>query len=204
MARRIPDLEPADYNARIHLRAHLRALRERTGVSQRDFAPRLGLEQGSLSKMERTGVDQSKTSTVARWARALDHRLTLTPIGFPEPVRWRRQSNSNDLLNALVTTGNIGALGGADGWVAAYALHKLVGIRLACGVSQDQLSRILGISEQAISLTERGASDNQLAWLQRYARGVARASQHRSGYLALALDPTGADQPERANPPVDI
>lgn len=195
MARRVVDLDPADYTARIELRARFRLLREQAGLSQREFGKLTGQQQGTVSKFERTGVDQAMTSTIARWARWLDHRLTLTPVGFPRPVRWRRQSDRGaDLLAALVTTHNVAAFGGADGWMAASTLYDLVGIRVACGVSQERLAQVLGISEQSISLTERGFADNQLATLQKYARALARASRHRGGHLTIGLDPI--DQPQ--------
>jgi transcriptional regulator with XRE-family HTH domain len=201
MARRIPDLHPDDYTTRIELRAQLRRIREAAGLSQRDMKPLLGFDQGTISKMERLGVEQAKTATVARWARALGHRLTLTPTGFPPPVRWRRQSRGNDpvagLLSALAGTGaGEGAVfGGSDEWLAARTLNDLVGIRVACAVSQERLAQVLGISEAAISLTELGTADNQLVTLQRYARAVARVSRYRCGYLAVSLDPIPTTSP---------
>lgn len=201
MAGRIEDLHPDDYTARIAIRTQLRAIREATGLSQRDMKELLGLDQGQVSKMERTGVDQSKTATIARWARALGYRLTLTPTGFPPPAR-RRPDSTNPVaatLAALVETYNVGAFGGADGWLAARTLHDLVGIRIACSVSPAQLARVLGISEQSVILTDRGTGDNQLVMLQRYARGIARASRHQGGYLAAGLEPV--DQPEQASTP---
>lgn len=202
MARRIGDLHPDDLAARVELRAQLRRIREQAGLSQRDFAPLVGRSQPGVGKFERDGVDQSKTSTIAAWARALGHRLVLAPIGFPRPVRWRRQNNPSSpvdrLLFDLVSTYNVGAFGGPDGWLAAVTLNDLVGIRIACGVSQEQLGRVLGVSEQCVSLTERNAADNQLVTLQRYARAVARASRHRGGYLAVGLDPIVHDQAQHA------
>lgn len=198
MARHIPDLHPDDQTVRIELRARFRALREQRGLSQRDLGELMGLGQGNIGRLERAGVDQSKTSTVARWARVLGHRLTLTPQGFPAPVRWRRKTGDPgaDLMAALVNTYNVGAFGGTDGWLAARTLHDLVGIRIACGVRQEQLGRVLGVSEQSVSLTERNAADNQLVTLQRYARGLARASRHKGGYLAVGIDPIEHDQPK--------
>ncbi len=93
-----------------------------------------------------------------------------------------------------MNTCNVGAFGGADGWLAARTLHDLVGIRIACGVRQELLGRVLGVSEQSVSLTERNAADNQLVTLQRYARALARASRHKGGYLAVGLDPIEHDQ----------
>lgn len=200
MARRISDLHPDDQATRIELRGRLRALREQQGLSQRDLGRLLDLGQGNIGRLERAGVDQSKTSTIARWARMLGHRLTLTPTGFPPPVSsWRRKDSDPGaaLFNALVATCNVGAFGGSDGWLAARTLHDLVGIRIACGVRQELLGRVLGVSEQSVSLTERNAADNQLVTLQRYARGIARASRHKGGYLAVGLDPIERDQPKR-------
>lgn len=209
MARRIEDLHPDDYATRIELRGQLRALREQCGLSQRDLGKLLGLHQGNIGRMEREGVDQSKTSTVAGWARVLWRRLTLTPIGFPPPARWRRRTAdmhpADRLLADLVETWNVGAFGGTDGWLAARTLYDLVGIRIACGVRQDQLGQVLGISEQSISLTERGTADNQLVTLQRYARGLARASRHKGGFLAVGLDPIEHHQPKQhPDPPVSV
>lgn len=197
MARRINDLHPDDFRARTELRGRLRAIRERQGISQRDMGRLVDLSQGNVGRFEREGVDQSKTSTVARYARALGYRLTLTPIGFPRPVRWRRQKDdlAARVFDALVVTYNVAAFGGADGWLAAHTLHDLVGIRVACGVRQDQLGRVLGVSEQSVSLTERDAADNQLVTLQRYARGLARTSRHRDGYLLVGLDPLDHPDP---------
>lgn len=206
MARRVDDLHPDDYNTRIEIRTQLRELREQQGLSQRALGRLLGLGQGNIGRFEREGVDQSKTSTVAGFARVLKHRLTLTPIGFPPPARFRRTADmhpADRLLADLVETWNVGAFGGTDGWLAARTLHDLVGIRNACGVRQDRLGRVLGVSEQSVSLTERGTADNQLVTLQRYARALARASRYKGGYLAVAVEP--AHQPKQpSNPPVSV
>lgn len=207
MARRIGDLHPDDRTARIEIRTRLRALREQQDLSQRDLARLLGLGQGNIGRFEREGVDQSKTSSIAAFARVLGHRLTLTPTGFPAPSRfrpWTANTNLADrLLADLVETWNVGAFGGADGWLAAHTLHTLVGIRIACGVHQHQVGRVLGVSEQSVSLTERNAADNQLVTLQRYARALAKASRHRGGYLAVGLE-TAHQQQHTHEPPVSL
>lgn len=202
--RRIVDLHPDDHTTRVELRTRLVTIREELGMTQHAFSEKyLGHGKGgssSIGKLERVGVEQSKVSTIARWARILGYRLTLTPTGFPAPARWRRQNGGRaQLLARLVAADAVTGIGGADGWLAARTLHALTGIRIACGVTQAAVAQVQGITKESVSITEGGFADNQLVVLQRYARAVARASRYRSGYLAVGLDPIGAGQPEQAS-----
>ena len=196
MARHVDDLHPDDLTARIDLRARLCSIREQAGLTTRDTATRMGVDVANFRRLERQGVTQSRYATVARWARALDHRLVLTPEGFPNPVRWRLHdvSHRERTLTALVDTYNVAALGGHDGWAAAKLLRDLTGIRVACGISQRRLADTIGVTEQCVSLFEVSLSDPMLVMCQRYARAVAGACRPRryGALLRVGLEAAGA------------
>lgn len=193
MARRIADLDERDYQTRIALRAQLRALRVDQGVSQRELGDRLGGRDGScVRRLERQGVDQSRTSTVMRWARALGKTLALEPVGFPRPATFIRPSKSSD-VDALLSAILPGLTG--DEWDIARMIEKLAGIRIACSVSQEKLADRLNLTEQAVSFFETSAADTALVMLQRHARGIAKCSRRPDAHLAVRLEDP-APQPE--------
>lgn len=192
MARRVADLDERDYQVRIAIRGELRRLREEQGLSQRALGERLGIEGSGVRRLERDGVDQSRTSTVMRWARALGKELVLKPVGFPRPAPIVRPSKSNDvdlLLSAILPdlTG--------DAWAVARMVETLTGIRVACYVSQLRLAEQLDLTDQAVSVFETSAADAALVMLQRHARAIARCSRRPDAHLAVRLEDP-APQPE--------
>jgi hypothetical protein len=202
MSRIIRDLHPDDLTARLQLGAALVRIREDTGTSRAQVASRIGgVHPSNLGRLERTGIGQSRTCTVGNWARALNHQLTLTPVGFPRPHRWYPYELAPTIraVHALLDTHNVAAFGGPVGFHVAHVVRDLIGIRVACGVSQAKLADWLGVSEQNISLFETSFKDTILANLQRYARGLAQASRHRAGFLELGLYPAG-EQPAPGTP----
>lgn len=197
MARSIADLHPDDHATRDRLRRQLRALREQAGVSQRELGERMGVDQANIRRLERKGVLQSHTGTVARWARGLRHRLVLEPAGFPHPLRagWPGSRTPNDMVALVAQL----VRAEADEWLAARTTSTLTGVRLACCVTQERLAARLDVSEQAVSVFEAGVSDSTLVLLQRYARGIARCTRTwRDGYLDVRLEPIDPGHAERS------
>lgn len=190
MGRRIHDLDDRDSQARAGLRIQLRARREELGISQFALGEKLGWQAANVRRLERQGVDQSYAHTVMRWARALGLRLAVEPVGFPKP--WTVGADRVDrMLSALATQMyETGRCDTADEWEVLRLTKQLVGIRLACGVTQDQLAGVFGVSTQAVSLFEIVDKTTSLVALQRHARGIARCSPRwRDGYLCVRLEP---------------
>ena len=199
MARRIADLDERDYQVRIALRAELRALREQQGLSQHALGERMSMDGAGVRRLERQGVDQSRASTVMRWAHALGRTLVMEPVGFPRPARFVRPSKANevDLLLSAILPG----LTGAE-WDVARLIEKLAGIRIACYVSQLRLADRLNVTEQAVSFFETSAADTALVMLQRHARGIAKCSHRADAHLAVRLELPAPDSDDQEVPNV--
>lgn len=196
MARTIPDLDERDFTVRDQLRQQLRQLREDQGISQRELAERIGCDASGIRRLERQGVLQSRLGTTIRWAGGLRHTLVTEPVGFPPPRRvWRPPAATgvDAILAMLVHTEGITG----DDWAAPRLIGTLVGIRVACGVTQRELAGRLHLSEQAVSFMETATMDSALVVVQRYARAVAVCSQWRSGYLGVWLQPV-VPEPQHA------
>lgn len=188
MARTIADLHPDDAAARETLRTQLRAVRETAGLSQRQLGERLGTDQANIRRLEQQGVRQSRTGTVARWARALGHELVLEPVDLPSPSLFRRPSRASGVDEILTAILHGPELTGPE-WKAAHVMAQLIGIRNAAGVTQHALAARLGLTYQAIAFTEQATADTALVVLQRYARGIAQCSRYRTGRLDVRLEP---------------
>ncbi len=186
MGRRIADLDDRDYQARVDIRTQLRARRELWGWSQKKLGEALGYEAGNVRRLERQGVDQSYTVTVMRWARALGMRLVVEPVGFPRPVHYYRDM-IQAMAHAMLTAGPGDADDAAE---VAGIVQQLVGIRLACRVTQTQLGQRFGITDQSVSLIETSGSSCALVVLQRHARGIAKCSWRPDAHLAVRLEDT--------------
>ena len=186
MARRIADLDARDYQARVDIRVQLRARRQACGWSQRKLGDRLGYDAANIRRLEREGVDQSFTVTVMRWARELGTRLVLTPVGFPPPAPYYR-----NMIEAMAEAMALAAPGEADDAAeVAGLIQQLVGIRLACRVTQPQLAKQFGTTVQNVSLIETAGSSTALVVLQRHARGIARCAWRPDAHLAAHVEDT--------------
>lgn len=70
---RFPEMVEAAYERRRLLR-DLAVKRERSGLTQKDVAARMGTSQSAIARIERGEID-AKLSTVERYASAIGHRL---------------------------------------------------------------------------------------------------------------------------------
>lgn len=186
MGRTVTDLDERDLAARDRLRLDLIQARLDAGLSQRAVAHAMGRQASMVRQLEAGMVLQSRTGTVVRWASALGRKVTIEPVGFPAPVRGRPPSRStdvDDLLTAMTHT----MPADLDDWVAARVAADLVGIRIACGISQPVLADALGITEQAVSIFETSGADTALAVLQRYARALARCTRRTDAHLHVRV-----------------
>jgi transcriptional regulator with XRE-family HTH domain len=186
MGRRINDLDDRDFQARTAMRIQLRARRETLGLSQRALGQILGYAAANIRRLEREGVDQSYTTTIMRWARALGFRLMMQPVGFPPPARSIGDS-VDDLMAALGAEIDLGGTAG-DAWEVNRLTAELVGIRLACRVTQPQLARQFKTTDQNVSLIETSGNSTALVVLQRHARAIGRCSWRPDAHLAVWLD----------------
>lgn len=201
MAGRVEDLDRRDRMRRIVLRADLRQAREDQGLSQRQLAERLGIDQPGVGRYERG--DQWKITTVLRWARALSSRVVLRPSGFPPAGRsmyWGKNADIEGALNDILGTVHVSDPDRDDEWAVAKLLSELAGVRAACGVSQKRLAARLGISEQSVSLFEGADHGTSVAMAQRYTRALGLESG-RKGLLNVALEPAPVPEVEDAAVP---
>lgn len=186
MARRVDDLDDRDRQTRLAIRAQLRGRREQLGMSQQALGDLMRTNPANVRRLERQGVDQSYTISVMKWARMLGLRLAITPVGFPPPVA-AGGDRADELLAAV--SGQIHVAGDAgDMWEVVRLMRTLVGIRVACAVSQRRMAARIGVTEQAISLVEVSGSSTALVVLQRHARGIARCSRRPEAYLDVRLE----------------
>jgi transcriptional regulator with XRE-family HTH domain len=200
MAVRVADLDDRDRFNRLALRAALRGDREAAGVSQRTLAARLGTDQPGVGRYERT--DQWRITTVLRWARALDRRVVLRPVGFPaatRPMYWGKNTDIEGALHAILRSVT-GAGEASDEWTVAKLQSELAGIRAACGISQLRLADRIGVSEQALSQFERGGNGTRVVVAQRYARGVALCARLPLAHLSLTLEQPAPEDTDAAIP----
>lgn len=200
MAARVADLDDRDRFNRLALRAELRDTREAESVSQRALAARLGIDQPGVGRYECT--DQWRVTTVLRWARALNRRVILRPVGFPAATRsmyWGKNTDIEGALHAILGSvtgsGNTG-----DDWTVAKLQSELAGIRGACGISQLRLADRIGVSEQALSQFEGGENGTSVVVAQRYARGLALCARLPLAYLSLTLEQPELEDTDAAIP----
>jgi transcriptional regulator with XRE-family HTH domain len=142
------DPEPGDRS----LAGRLRAARRRLGLSQADFAARVGLDEGSVCRWEggsrrpsrwmasRVAVILDRLES-ATGAGSADAQVAPPPLTYFDRTRWRRRPPPD------LTDGGPISLG-----------DRIRHHRLELGLSQEQLGRRLGVGRNAIRQWERGKS----------------------------------------------
>jgi len=152
------DPEPADPT----LTGRLRTIRRRLGLSQVDFATKVGLDEGRVCRWE-NGSQQPSRWMANRVAAILDrleddsngpdeatHRSAgLPPLTYFDRTRWRRRPPTD------LTEGEPKSLG-----------ERIRHRRLELGLSQIQLAKRFGVGRSAVRQWERGKSVPQ--GLRRY------------------------------------
>ena len=196
MGRRLADLDERDYAARIAIREQLCDRRTELGLTQKDLGELMGTNQANVRRLERTGVDQSFTISIMRWARALGLRLVLEPIGFPKP-HPRNIRGTGAMMAALAAT-RITDDNAGDEWAVLAMRDTLASIRLTCNVTCAQLGAKFGTGEANVWQFETHGGSPQLVALQRHARGIARCTWRSEAYLDVRLEPA----PEPPDPVV--
>lgn len=171
-----PDLDPADADAREHLRDTLTGMRVDAGLSQRDLALWMGLHPSAVSLLESRTT--WRISTVQRWAHALGHRLVLWPDGLPyvDVSMFRPQG---DEMRAME-------------WDRRALIEAMADARRELGITQRELAARLGVTEPAIGLAER-ESDVLMISAQRYCRGLGGSL----GIDVVSLPPVLDDRHQR-------
>jgi transcriptional regulator with XRE-family HTH domain len=76
------------------------AIRSRAGKTQGEMAERLGCSQGTISKLENSGVDGIKVSDLVAYAQACDLNLT---IGFHEEQSAAGRTHPESVLDVTAS-----------------------------------------------------------------------------------------------------
>lgn len=154
------DLHPDDAAMRLMLRDLLVYYRNRATLSQRALAGRMGQTQGAIGQIEH--ADSWRVSTLQRWARGVDARLLLRPLGLPETDLAVQAFRPADPVRA-------------DAWDLAEVREVLVTARRFLGVTQVALGEVLECSDRAVAAVELGETDVLLGTVQRYCRALGGA-----------------------------
>lgn len=155
----------SDDQVRHELHQHLVALRHQGGFSRADVAERLDRTPQAVSMWERTPPAKSLVRTYQAYARAVGHRLTLTPVGFvampPTP-------------EVAVLLGLEASSSGAeqDRCHVRVVTAQLVALRRWSGRTCKEFGRVFDRSDKAVWKFETGDDDPYLATLQRYTRAL--------------------------------
>jgi transcriptional regulator with XRE-family HTH domain len=144
------DPEPRDQT----VAGRLRAARRRLGLSQADFAARVGLDEGSVCRWESGSRSPSRWMS-GRMAAILDRLeqptgpfagqgIELPALSYFDRTRWRRRPPPDLTGGAPLTLGD-----------------RIRSRRLELGLSQEQLGRRIGVGRGAVQRWERGKSEPQ-------------------------------------------
>jgi transcriptional regulator with XRE-family HTH domain len=142
------DPEPGD----LTVAGRLRAVRRRLGLSQAEFAAKVGLDEGSVCRWE-SGSRQPSSWMAGRVAMILDHLEKIAgqhaaidggdvgtlPLTYFDRTRWRRRPPTALTDGEAVTIGD-----------------RLRRRRLELGLSQVQLGKQLGVGRATVYRWERG------------------------------------------------
>jgi transcriptional regulator with XRE-family HTH domain len=143
------DPEPGDRS----LAGRLRAIRRRLGLSQAEFAAKVGLDEGSVCRWE-SGSRQPSRWMANRVAAILDHlekssasdgtgetSIEPPPLTYFDRTRWRRRPPPDLTMGGPATLGD-----------------RIRRRRLELGLSQEQLGKLFGVGRNAVRQWERGAN----------------------------------------------
>jgi len=166
------DPEPGD----LTIAGRLRAVRRRLGLSQADFAAKVGLNEGSVCRWEsgsrrpsqwmanRVGVILDyleRTAQQHAGTNGLD--VETLPLTYFDRTRWRRRPPPALTNGEAVTIGD-----------------RLRRRRLELGLSQVQLGKQLGVGRATVYRWERGEclpKGEQANGLDRFLKGTATRSR---------------------------
>ena len=163
---KIVDIDDRDKYTRKHVADVLRTIRIATGITQRDLGKTLGVDGTLLSQFETH--HSWRAFTVARWARALSHRLRFELIDLPPLAETDPYIH---LLDAMQPTTHLHA----DQIHIARTHYHLCQIRRELQLTQIEISKRWGTSPSSVRGWEQGAEGVLIPSLQRAARGYGGA-----------------------------
>lgn len=176
-----PDLHPDDATTRRRIAAHLRYIREDSGMSQPDLADILGINKGNVSQLELR--DNWHVRTVQAWARALGRRIDLAIDGLTVP------HGDGDMLAALYASQQPETVEAEDQLDLRILGNNLTRIRRDRDVTLVAVAARLGCSPSAVYRHEADVDGILLSTLQRHVRaldGSLRVRVMRSRVGAVA------------------
>lgn len=170
---KIVDIDDRDKYARKHVADALRTIRIATGISQRDLGKTLGVDATLLSQFETH--HSWRALTVARWARALSHRLRFEVTDLP-PI------SETDTYIQLLDNMHPTTTSHTDQIHIARTHYHLCQIRRQLQLSQVEISKRWGTTPSSVRGWEQGAEGVLIPSLQRAARSYG-------GALTIIIEP---------------
>lgn len=175
-----PDLHAADPAARAAVQQHLRALRKSERLSAYEVSARLGLAVNAVRDLE-LKPPQWSVRRVQAWARALNHRFTMTLAGVAVP-------DGDDLITDLLTAATPFGAADEDRLHLFTVVNNLVRIRESAGITFQDIADRMGVHDRAVRGWEDHPDGSLVKTVQRYARAVG-------GELILEVTPVSAAVP---------
>lgn len=160
----IADLHPDDTAARDELAGTLIGVAAEAKVSGRTLGARLGRTQSAVSVMQRARAWE--VTSVQRWARALDHRLTIVLDGLVVP------DDDGDDLAAVYSSIVPDTPAAEDVHHLRVTVNNLARIRRARQITHAAMAASLGLSANATAWAEDHPDGWRVASIQRYARAL--------------------------------
>jgi hypothetical protein len=158
-----PDLDPADFAARVAVRERLRVIRRERKLSCRALCELAGWSRWTVDHLEH--AENWGVRRIQAWSRALDHRFRMTIAGLVVP--------DDDNLDAelLRVATPFGALD-ADNLHTQAIVLDLARVRVAKGIGYSALGAHIGAGDRAVRGWEDKPTRCYVKTIQRYARGL--------------------------------
>jgi hypothetical protein len=158
-----PDLDPADFTARIAVRDRLKQIRLDRKLSCRALCEVAGWSRWTADHLEH--AENWGVRRVQAWSRVLDHRLRMTVVGLVVPD----DDNLDAELLRIATP--FGALDEDNLHTQAVVLD-LARIRAGKGIGYSALGVRIGAGDRAVRGWEDKPTHCYVKTIQRYARGL--------------------------------
>lgn len=163
---RRPDLHPDDLANRQVIGQRLRAARIAEGVSAYELSARLNRSRTTGQDLESTS--QWAVRRVQAWARALNHRFTMTITGVQVPTTYDLHA---DILRVAARFG----AADEDRMHLLEVVNDLIRVREHLNIPYQEMADRLGVTDRAVRGWELYPSGSQLISAQRYCRALGGA-----------------------------
>lgn len=182
---RVVDLHDDDTTARRTLLSDLFSLRG--NISRADVADYMGIMPRAVWGFENKPSGNRKLDVAQRYARAINHRVVLTPVDLPGP-----HPADVVLLDILAGLAEQDDPQRADTAYIAYVIAQLASARRAARLSRAALAAVIGCAECSMEAFEGDRVSPFISTVQRQARAIGIAAG-TGGWLRLHIE-TATDQ----------